>query len=111
MTPNSLRLRGTELRYVLTWHLALHGAAAIPDLIEALAHHNFDAGARASKSISDALRWERRYGRVVRLARGRYGPGWIPRGTEYRIHQRVLALRTQAAKSLGGGQKDKSCSV
>jgi hypothetical protein len=58
------------------------------------------------KSVSDALRWEMRYGRVRRLARGRYGPGWMPRGTEYRIHQRVLALRTEAAQlSLGGGQK------
>jgi hypothetical protein len=108
MATNSLRLRGIELRYVLTWHLALHGAATVPELVDALAYHNFDAGQRASKSISDALRWERRYGRVVRLARGRYGPGWMPRGTEYRIHQRVLALRRQAAKSLGGGQNVKS---
>ncbi|CQD12524.1 hypothetical protein BN1232_02396 [Mycobacterium lentiflavum] len=107
MTTNSLRLRGIELRYVLTWQLALHGAATIPDLIRALAYHNFDAGERPSKSISDALRWEIRYVRVVRLARGRYGPGWMPRGTEHRIHQRVLALRARA-KSLGGGQIVKS---
>ncbi|WAC89585.1 hypothetical protein [Mycobacterium sp. Aquia_213] len=106
MTTNSLRLRGIELRYVLTWHLALHGAAAVPDLIHALAHHNFDAGARPSKSISDALRWEIRYGRVVRLARGWYGPGCMPRGTEHRIHQRVLALRARA-ESLRGGQIDR----
>ena len=34
------------------------------------------------------------HGRVYRLSRGRYGPAYIPRSTEYRIHQRVLALRT-----------------
>jgi hypothetical protein len=31
---------------------------------------------------------------VHRLGRGRYGPAYIPRSTEYRIHQRVMALRT-----------------
>jgi hypothetical protein len=105
----SLRLRGTELRYTLTHHLSIHGAATVPELLDALAYHNFDVGGRPSKSVSDALRWEMRYGRVRRLARGRYGPGWMPRGTEHRIHQRVLALRTEAAQlSLGGGQKGTS---
>jgi hypothetical protein len=108
----SLRLRGTELRYVLTWHLFLHGPATVPELLQALRYYNFDVGGRGSKSISDALRWERRYGRVGRWARGRYGPGWMPRGTEYRIHKRVLALRAQAAElSLGGGQNDMSSDV
>jgi hypothetical protein len=106
---NALRLRGIELRYLLTWHLFLHGAATVPELIRALAHHNFGVSARASKSVSDALRWEMRYGRVGRVARGRYASGWMPRGPEYRIHQRVLALREEAARlSLEGGQKDTS---
>ncbi|MGH3969313.1 MAG: hypothetical protein ACRDTV_14660 [Mycobacterium sp.] len=91
-----LRLRGTELRYALTFQLASHGPATIAELAAALRWHNFGVGGRASKSISDALRWEMGYGRVRRLARGRYGPGWMPRGTEHRIHQRVLALRDQA---------------
>ena len=104
---NSLWPRGIELRYVLTWQLFLHATATVPELIDALANHNFDLGERPSKAVSDALRWEMRYCRVFRLARGRYGPGWMPRGTEYRIHQRVLALRDKAASlSLGGGQTD-----
>ena len=49
----SLRLRGTELRYVLTWHLFLHGPATVAELLQALAHYNFDVGGRGSKSISD----------------------------------------------------------
>jgi len=48
---------------------------------------------RPSKAVSDALRWEIEHGRVRRLGRGRYGPAYIPRSTDYRIHQRVLALR------------------
>ncbi|KAA8957956.1 hypothetical protein [Mycobacterium sp.] len=100
---NSRLLRGIELRYVLTMHLFLHGPATITDLFAALDHHGFGVVSPSPKSVSDALRWERRRGRVRRLARGRYGPGRMPRGTEYRIHRRVPALRAEAAQSLGGG--------
>jgi hypothetical protein len=95
---DTLALRGTELRYVLTMHLLSHGPASIPELADALACHGFAVAGRASKSISDALRWEMGYGRVRRLGRGLYGPGWMPRGTEHRIHKRVLALRHQASR-------------
>jgi hypothetical protein len=97
--PTVKKLRGIELRYVLTWHLALHGRASIGDLVEALAFHGFEVDDPAGKSISDALRWERRRGRARRLEWGVYGPGRLPRGTEYRIHQRVLALRAEANRS------------
>nr|WP_234781395.1 hypothetical protein [Mycobacterium tuberculosis] len=66
--------------------------------------HGFGVRGRASKVVSEALRWEIGRDRVYRLGRGRYGPGYIPRSTEYRIHQRVLALRASANVSLRGGQ-------
>ena len=90
------RLRGIELRYVLTMHLVHHGHATITDLVDALSAHGFDVDGRPSKSVSDALRWEIRRGRVRRFERGLYGPGSMPRSTEYRMHQRVLALRDEA---------------
>jgi len=90
------QLKGTELRYVLTLHLAQHGRATVAELIDVLAWHGFSVRGRASKAISDALRWEIGRGRVYRLRRGLYGPGCIPRGTEYRILNRVLALREEA---------------
>ena len=43
------------------------------------------------------VRHEIAHGRVVRLKRGRYGPGEMPRSTEHRIQQRVLDLREEAA--------------
>jgi hypothetical protein len=92
----ALQLRGTELRYVLTNHLHVHGPATIAELADGLARHGFGVKGRVSKCISDALRWEMGYDRVRRLGRGRYGPGPMPRGTEHRIHKRVLALREQA---------------
>jgi hypothetical protein len=99
------RLQGLELRYVLTMYLAQHGPTTVNELIDAIRWQGFDVDGRASKQVSDALRWERRRGRVRRLARGLYGPGFIPRATEYRIYQRVLELRA-AAKPLwlGGSQ-------
>jgi hypothetical protein len=91
-----MTLKGIELRYVLAMHLALHGPATVPELIDALSWHGFRVRGRPSKAVSDALRWEVERGRVYRLARGRYGPGYTPRGTEHRIHRRVLALREAA---------------
>jgi hypothetical protein len=93
---HSLCVEGIELRYVLTMHLSQHGPATITEMIEALSWHGFCVLGRPSKAVSDALRWEMRRGRVRRLGRARYGPAYIPRGTEYRIHQRVLALRAAA---------------
>jgi hypothetical protein len=97
-------LRGIELRYVLTHHLFTHGPAAITDLLEALAFQGFGVTRPAPKSVSDALRWERCRGRVRRLGCGRYSPGGMPRGTEYRIHKRVLALRAEARNRSEAGK-------
>jgi hypothetical protein len=91
------QLRGVELRYALTLYLFQHGPKTVAELIEALEYQGFDIPGRSSKGVSDALRREIDHGRVLRLKRGRYGPGEMPRATEYRIHQRVLSLRSEAA--------------
>jgi hypothetical protein len=95
LTMTKRLLRGTEFRYVLSDHLAVHGPATVAELADMLASRGFETAGRASKAISDALRWEIGRGRVRRLRRGRYGPGWMPRSTEYRIHKRALALRAE----------------
>ncbi|OMC53302.1 hypothetical protein A5745_22370 [Mycobacterium sp. IS-2888] len=95
-----MNLQGIELRYVLAMQLAVHGPGTIAELINALKWHGFCVRGRPSKVISDALRWEMARGRVRRLGRGRYGPGYMPRGTEHRIHKRVLELRAAAKLSL-----------
>lgn len=91
------RLRGYELRCVLTLHLFQHGPATIAELIETLDFYGFEVAGRPSHVVSDALRCEIAHERVRRLRRGKYGPGSMPRATEYRIHQRALALRDEAA--------------
>ncbi len=94
----TLRLRTIDLRYALTLYLFQHGPTTVADLIEALQYQGFDIPGRASKSVSDALRTDVANGRVLRLKRGRYGPGSMPRSTEHRIHSRVMALREEAAE-------------
>jgi hypothetical protein len=106
---NSLQVKGTELRYLLTAYLFDQGPATVAELVDALTYHGFSFAGRPSKAVSDALRWEMTHGRVRRQARGRYGPLSMPRGTEYRIQQRVLALHARvAALSLRGGHNGSS---
>jgi hypothetical protein len=62
---DTMQLRGIELRYVVTMHLLKHGPASISELAEAVAWQGFAVAGRASKSISDALRWEMGYGGYV----------------------------------------------
>lgn len=100
MTPR-LRLRTIELRHVLTLYLFQHSPTTVTDVIDALHYQAFEIPGRASKAVSDALRSEIANGRVHRLKRGLYGPGSMPRATDHRIHQRVLALREEAAAIAG----------
>jgi len=89
-------LRGIELRYALTEYLAQHGTCSISTLIDGLTYQGFVIPGNPAKSVSDALRWEMAHSRVCRRGRGLYGPFYMPRSTEYRIHQRVTALRERA---------------
>ncbi len=91
-------LRGIELRYALTLFLAQHGPTSITDPIDGLTWQGFVIHGDPPKSVSDGLRWERRHGRVRRLRRGIYAPLEMPRATEYRIHKRVMELRSQARR-------------
>ena len=103
---DALVLRGTELRYVLIRLIQLTGPATIPQLVDGLGRWGFAVEGRPSKTVSDALRWERRRDRVRRRGRGLYSAGAMPRSTEHRIIWRVEALREEAAElSLRGGQK------
>jgi len=100
--PNVSRrfVKGIELRYLLTMELFDTGPASVRQLMSALQRRGFRMPGRMSKTISDSLRWERDRGRVRRLGHGRYGPGYMPRGTEHRISHRVEQLRAEAEQLL-----------
>lgn len=100
----TLLLRSTDLRYMLTRLLQLHGPATVAELVAMLHSDGFTVGGRPSKTVSDTLRWEVGCGRVWRIGRGRYRAGESPRSTDYRIIKRVGQLRDEVL-SLRGGQR------
>ncbi len=88
-------LRGRALRFVLLDELMQReDGMTVAEMVDTLLlRHGFDLGGRASKIISDALRWETRRGRVVRLGRGRYRFVRAARSTTRRIE--ILASRSR----------------
>jgi hypothetical protein len=86
-------LSGRALRYLLTLQLFDRGPLTVRQLARAVEQEGFGIEGRPSKTISDALRWEVAHGRVVRLGRGRYGPGRMPRQTLAWIRNRTATLR------------------
>ena len=83
------------LRYRLT--LLINGSGrswSVAELVEALDRSGVPLPpGRTSKVVSDSLRWEVGRGRVVRLGRGRYGPGQISRGTAPWMRAQLVAWR------------------
>lgn len=90
--------RCTDLRYLLVFEIYDRDEfVPIDELVASLEYYGFAISGRPSKRVSDALRTDVKMGRVYRRRRGRYGPGEMPRATEYRIQRRVMALRKEAA--------------
>ncbi|MEZ5279744.1 MAG: hypothetical protein R2770_04670 [Acidimicrobiales bacterium] len=89
-----------ELRGLLTFLIhARGGVTTIADLVDELDAAGVKTARPASQQISDSLRAEVSRGRVVRVARGRYRPGHIPRTTRQRIDaraRRALIIGAQA---------------
>jgi hypothetical protein len=99
-------LRRTELRYVLTKYLAVHGESTVDEMVRALERNGFAVVGRPSKVVSDALRAELERGRVYRTGRGLYRLGYLPRGTAWRIDRRVAELVERALPHRDEGAPD-----
>jgi hypothetical protein len=82
----SYPLRGRGLRFVLVNELmTCHRSMTVAEMVAVLSQRGYDLGGRASKVISDALRWELRRGRVIRTGRGVYRYHQAPASTTRRI--------------------------
>ena len=91
--PEKGEVRGRALRYMLT--MALRDAGRSMTVAELVAHCEGQGvvfESRASKLVSDSLRWEMAWGRVRRLRRGVYCFGRIPRSTLRFIRKRLAEL-------------------
>lgn len=93
---DSRELIGITLRYYLTLVMVdASGEVTVRELGERLAADGCTVAGRASKVISDSLRWEIRRGRVIRVGRGRYAARQFPRQT-------LAWMRTRLEKKLSG---------
>jgi hypothetical protein len=90
-------LDGIDLRYVLSAYLLrAPGTLTVADLRQQLDDDGFGVRGRASKIVSDALRWEIGHDRVERRGRGTYRSSRrIPRTTQRRLLRRVQDLRAE----------------
>jgi len=89
-----------ELRYRLSLLLLdAHRTMTVAELVTAMTAVGAPMQTRPSKAVSDALRWEVHRGRAVRLTRGRYRTGHIPRSTVWwmRDHVRTATDRRSPA--------------
>ncbi len=87
-------LWGRPLRYLLI--VILDEAAGPLSMVELVARCEAEGvrfSRRPSKVLSDALRWDVRSGRVVRVRRGIYTKGEVPDSTMRWIRHRVAQTR------------------
>ena len=66
----------------------------VADMVATLADNGYNLAGRASKIISDALRWELARGRIQRLKRGTYRYHRAPTTTARRIRIFATTCRT-----------------
>jgi hypothetical protein len=93
-------LRGINLRSWLVLQLAdTYGSITVGELVDRVGSSGMRVDGRASKTISDALRWEVLRGRAVRLERGRYAIGRLARSTKHRMRRRLRACRARSNRT------------
>ena len=87
-------LRGRGLRFVMLHEIRRRRVMTVAELVDTLNAEGYELGGRASKVVSDALRWEVARGRVIRRSRGVYAYGETPPSTARRV--RIFALQCHA---------------
>lgn len=93
---------GWDLRVLLT--LAIHEsgrAMSVKELVAMVEALGGTFQGRASQVVSDALRAEMRKRRVVRVSRGIYQAGVIPRSTRDRLRRRARGVHARLGAATG----------
>lgn len=113
-SPDADHIRGRVLRFLVTRELErARQPMALPEIIERLERYGFTILGRASKTVSDSLRWEIAKGRVRRTGRGVYAYGTAPRSTLRRINRLsqaalkwVVAITRPQQREIGSGRPE-----
>ena len=89
-----MQIDGRQVRRVLvTWLMQSERPLTVPELAQRLADAGLSVTGRPGKVVSDSLRWELARGRVVRVARGSYRIGLVPRSTAYKIMRQAVEIQ------------------
>jgi hypothetical protein len=90
---------GVRLRHAIcVCLLEEQRAMTVPEIVAGVEARGLSIPGRASKTVSDALRWEARKGRAIRLERSQYRTGTMPRSTEWWIRSQVAAHQKVVAQ-------------
>jgi hypothetical protein len=96
------RVAGTELRHAIcVCLLRAQSPLTVPEVVAGVEALGCSVPGRPSKSISDAVRWEVRKGRVVRLGRSLYQIGSMPRSTEWWMRRKIASLPPDCRSDTG----------
>lgn len=91
-----LPLWGQAIRYPASAELIRSGAPmSVSEPVDRLRYQGFLLPAKPSKVVSDALRWEVRKGRIIKVRRGVHRTGCIPRSTRYWVLDKAAAVRSK----------------
>ena len=83
---------GVEVRHGISVALLdARSPLTLGELVAAVEALGIHVPERKSKTVSDALRWEIRKGRAMRLNRGLYRLGSMPRSTEWWVRAQVAS--------------------
>ena len=87
-------ITGRGLRMILVNEMMVRHEITVAEMVDVVSTMGFHLPGRASKVISDALRWEVRAGRVQRVRRGVYRFVSAPKSRIRRT--KILAARSRA---------------
>ena len=89
------RIYGLPLRYLACITLRrARRPMSVAEIVRTIQSDGWDLGDQPNKLVADAIRWEVRKRRILKVARGRYCYGRMPRSTEWWMQNQVAAIRS-----------------
>ncbi|MEY2470336.1 MAG: hypothetical protein QOF21_3034 [Actinomycetota bacterium] len=86
---------GMALRYLACLTLRQYRRPlTVGGLVSAIEADGWAIAGQPNKTLADALRWELKKKRIIRVGRGRYAYGRVPRSTEWWMRNELVRIRS-----------------
>jgi len=87
---------GMALRYLACLTLRQYRRPlTVGGLVSAIEADGWPIAGQPNKTLADALRWELKKKRIIRVGRGRYAYGKVPRSTEWWMRNELARIRSE----------------